>query len=163
MSTQWKPSWTDGQIEQAAKRVETILKQDKIVKDAKSSCPKNTIWARLTQSHMERAACHNLDIHNKRIQRQKMDVYRVLRLVRNQWKTYSRKVEATHGTSKLKEIIEAAQQGPADMWLYLFFVHLQAPWKNQNPGHEASNRTAWAKIGSDNQFLWPMEKFIALR
>ncbi len=163
MSTQWKPSWTPEQIRKASLKVEAILRKKLLLKKDEDKCGINTILAQLYKSEQEIVACRKLDIANKRLRLQKDDVIRVLGRIRDHWKTFCQKVESTRGKKKLEEIIGIAQLDPASLWLLLYQELLQKPWKKSSPFLEANSSTAWYKIGSDCQFVWPYKFFKDLR
>ena len=161
MNTQWKPSWSEGEIHQASQKVGQSLRQgiySNKIKMAQSQC-RGKSWWDLQFNITARAACNSLKTFDNKIARYKQDAPRVLRLVRDQWQRYSQLVMSKHGAKTLEIIVDIAQASPADFYIYLVTVHIQKPWLTQKPGYEASLQSAWSKIGSDNQFIWSMTEF----
>jgi hypothetical protein len=161
MNNQWSPSWSEAEINQASQKVGQSLKQglysNKIAK-AQSQCRGKSWWDRQFNI-IARGACSSLKEVDKKINGYKRDTPRVLRLIRNQWRRYSQLVISQHGATTCGEMIDIAQDSPAEFYVYLVTVHTQKPWLNSRPGYEASLQSSWSKIGTDNQFLWSMAEF----
>jgi len=111
-------------------------------------------WA----STAKKIACKNVRDYAELSKRYEKDSLRVLRVVKNKWATYSHLLWREQGEKQYDNMVAMAKKDPADFYLYLVLEHLQKPWQNRRPGHEASSLSAWRKLSEDNKYLWEMKQ-----
>ena len=158
---EWQPNWSDSEIITAVPQIVQALRSGpyrRKIEWASRETVNSTWWSRqfnITQ----RSAYSLLDNIEKKIQRMAGDSPRVLRIVRHQWDSYIFRVKRQRDASQSNELLNAAQKGPAEFYIFLVTIHINKAWFSHKPGMEASLRTAWNKIGYDNQLLWSPEEF----
>ena len=86
------------------------------------------------------------------------DAPRVLKLIRDNWKEYMRRVSEDCSKDQ-EEIIKLAKESPAN--LYVFLINKVIFRKSGNrPMLNASDLTIWEKMPSDAKFLYEDKFFI---
>ncbi|MFC1705377.1 hypothetical protein ACFL59_00970 [Planctomycetota bacterium] len=125
-------------------------------------CRKVTTWDRMTNTDPAKyAECDTIEAKQDRVYRVLDDSERVWRLIRDELGDYKMRVNQTRKTAGLERLEQEMEKGPDHTFVYIVTVLVPWYWDHvAKTGTEDSARSAYEKIGADNQMLWDsVDKF----
>jgi hypothetical protein len=161
----WSPQWTVADIQSAGAQVRRMLQQGpyaELSARARARCGDAGFWQRQFDI-TKRAACAQLGSIESKLRYHERDAWRVLQRVKSHWAVYLQKVRSVRGVAGGLEVEQHATASPAQLYYFLVTDQISRAWLRHQPNMEASNLSAWSKIGRDNQFLWDYNQFEELR